>query len=231
MIRSLQSIFSRNAREKRGKLFFQKFPTESSLSLLDLGGGNGSHINQILKGMSLSNVTISDISTSALEFAKKEYGYKISRLTEDDVLPFSDNQFDIVFCNSVIEHVTLPKKDIWSHMNSEEFTKLSYKRQKKFADEIRRVCKGYFVQTPNKYFIIESHTWLPGFIVFFPRKILIKVIKLFNLFWPKKTTPDWNLLTYNEMKQLFPEAIIYREKSFGLTKSFIAIKTLKNNQG
>ncbi|MCB0634875.1 MAG: hypothetical protein KDD15_34320, partial [Lewinella sp.] len=81
------------------------------------------------------------------------------------------------------------------------------------------------VQTPNKYFIIESHSWLPGFIAWIPRSMQIRLIRFFNKFWAKETAPDWHLLTYRQMQQLFPDATIYRERRFGFTKSLIAVKT------
>ena len=178
----------------------------------------------ILSNRKLDNVTISDISKDDLNSAENSYGYKTSLLKENENLPFSDNEFDIVFCNSVIEHVTLPKKDVWAFKNTKQFQIISIARQNKFAREIRRIGKSYFVQTPYKYFMIESHTWLPGIIVILPRKLQILLIKFFNRFWLKKTSPDWNSLTFKDMKDLFPEANIFREKSFGMTKSLIAIK-------
>jgi hypothetical protein len=52
----------------------------------------------------------------------------------------------------------------------------------------------------------------------------MKVISTFNRFWAKKTTPDWHLLTVGDMKKLFPEAEIIKEKSLLFTKSLIAVK-------
>jgi len=225
MLRKIQKRFSNNARKKRGKLFKETLSPVEIDQLLDLGGGNGSHFNQIIDDDNIKNVTISDISESDLKYAKEKFGYRTSLLEESNELPFRDNEFDIVFCNSVIEHVTLPKKEIWTFKDTREFKKISLERQAEFSNEIRRIGKSYFVQTPNKYFIIESHSWLPGLIAFLPRNIQITIIRIFNRFWPKKTTPDWNLLTYNDMQKLFPDAIIYKEKSLGLTKSLIAIKT------
>ncbi len=225
MLKKIQKIYANNARKKRGTLFNEILQPNETDQLLDLGGGNGSHFNQIIDNEKIKNVTISDISESGLKQAKEKFGYRTSCLKESHELPFGDSEFDIVFCNSVIEHVTLPKKDIWTFKNTEEFKKISLQRQAEFSNEIRRIAKSYFVQTPNKYFIIESHTWLPGLIAFIPRNIQIATISIFNKFWPKKTTPDWNLLSYNEMQKLFPDATIYREKSFRLTKSLIAIKT------
>ena len=49
-------------------------------------------------------------------------------------------------------------------------------------------------------------------------------LNFFNRWWPKRTSPDWNLLTTKDMREPFPEAEIIVEKSFGLAKSIIAIK-------
>jgi hypothetical protein len=46
-----------------------------------------------------------------------------------------------------------------------------------------------------------------------------------NHWWPKKTSPDWNLLTFREMQHLFPDAQIIRERSLGVTKSLIAVRS------
>ena len=60
-------------------------------------------------------------------------------------LPFEDKSFDIVFSNSVIEHL------------------YSYENQVKMASEASRVGKHYFIQTPNKHFFIEPRYLLPFF--------------------------------------------------------------------
>src|SRR5262245_27700905 len=54
-------------------------------------------------------------------------------------LDYGDRSFDIVFSNSVIEHVG------------------TLERQMAFANEVRRVGKAYWVQTPAKEFPIEPH--------------------------------------------------------------------------
>src|SRR5436305_9486326 len=64
-------------------------------------------------------------------------------------LPFRDGAFDVVFSNSVIEHVG----DAAS--------------QRRFAREVARVGRAYWVQTPNRWFPVEQHLltplvhWLP----------------------------------------------------------------------
>ncbi|MGB3606478.1 MAG: class I SAM-dependent methyltransferase [Psychroserpens sp.] len=224
MLKKIQRNFSNKARAKRAKLFVDMLKPKTHDKILDLGGGNGKHINGILGKESFEHVVIADILSNDLAYAEENFGYKTHQLTEDETLPFGDKQFDIIFCNSVLEHVTIPKEEIWNLKNTAEFKKRSFESQSKFANEIQRIGKRFFVQTPNKYFILESHTWLPGIIAFLPRPAQIAGIKFFNKFWPKKTTPDWNLLTYNDMQTIFPDCEIYREKSLGFTKSFIAIK-------
>ena len=58
---------------------------------------------------------------------------------------FNDNEFDIVFSNSVIEHL------------------YNYDNQRIMANEVQRIAKRYYIQCPNRYFIIEPHFNLPYF--------------------------------------------------------------------
>ncbi|MEZ4989264.1 MAG: class I SAM-dependent methyltransferase [Saprospiraceae bacterium] len=225
MIKTIQRKFSQNARKGRGELFKKVLRPKATDSILDLGGGPGTYMHAMLPDHPAEMMTIADILQDDLAYAKKNFQYQTAVLAESEHLPFSDQEFDIVFCNSVIEHVTLPKNDIWECTDTRMFNSLSFKRQAEFANEIRRISKNYFVQTPNKYFIIESHSWLPGFIAWIPRSMQIRLIRFFNKFWAKETAPDWHLLTYRQMQQLFPDATIYRERRFGFTKSLIAVKT------
>ena len=214
--------FARRSRERRAVLFRRYLrPTEQDL-ILDVGSGDGAHIAQLIPFR--RNVTIADITASDLEAGKNAYGFHTVLLAEGGPLPFPDKHFDIVFCSAVIEHVTVDKQDMYRYTDSGTFARAAFARQRAFANEIRRVGKRYFVATPHKYFPIESHTWLPFFIVFLPRRYQIMALNFFNRWWPKRTSPDWNLLTTKDMRELFPEAEIIVEKSFGLAKSIIAIK-------
>ena len=125
---------------------------------------------------------------------------------------FVDRQFDIVFSNSTIEHLG------------------SFDDQKLMADEVRRVGKRYYVQTPNHFFPIEPHFVFP-FFQFLPISWRTWLLQNFDLGWYKKI-PDYKnalsevksicLLNKVEFKQLFPEATIFEEKFFGIVKSFVA---------
>jgi len=130
-------------------------------------------------------------------------------------LTCADRSFDIVFSNSVIEHVG------------------TFEDQKKFASEIRRVGKRYWVQSPNRRFFIEPHLLAP-FVHYLPRRIQRMFIRPFTL-WGLFAKPssaeidayfsETRLLTLAEMRSLFPDAIIYEERFLFMLKSFVAYKT------
>ncbi|UCC40233.1 MAG: class I SAM-dependent methyltransferase [Candidatus Aminicenantes bacterium] len=213
--------YQANCRRKRGEIFKQYLNPKEEDLILDLGGGTGAYISQFIPFK--KNVYVADIDEKELKKSAEE-GFKTCVLNEDGTVPYEDGYFDIIFCSSVIEHVTVDKKDMEAIQSSKEFQKLALKRQKRFSDEICRVGKSYFVQTPNKYFPLESHSRLPFIIVLLPRKMQTKTIKFFRKFWFSRTSPDWNLLTVESMKGLFPGAEIIKEKILGFTKSIMAVK-------
>lgn len=217
--------FSAQARKKRAQLFRRYFSIDENTKILDLGSENGTNIFNVLKDTSYNpaNVYIADIDQNAVEEGKRNYGFNAVLIDETGKLPFADKFFDIVYCSSVIEHVTVVKSDVWTWKDGNEFSAESWKHQKLFADEIVRLGKQYFVQTPSKKFPVESHTWLP-LVGYLPRRQFLPVLKLSNRFWVKQAEPDFNLLDANDMKCLFPDAEIVKEKKYGLTKSIMAIK-------
>lgn len=210
---------------KRFDFFIKEMNLSSGMKILDLGGSDGSYEDRFINKLKDYKIIIADMDRSALERAKAK-GYETIEMDGSLQFPFQNEQFDCIFCNSVIEHVTIKKSDIWKVKNSHYFKDKSTEAQSLFASEILRCSKKYFVQTPHRNFIIESHTWFP-FIAFFPRPFQINLIKLLNKFWIKKTTPDWNLLTEKEMQNYFPNATIYVNKKMGFPKEIIAIKRQK----
>lgn len=137
-------------------------------------------------------------------------------LGDGTALPFADQSFDLVFSNSVIEHVG------------------DAAAQARFAREIARVGKRYWVQTPNRYFPIEHHLWTP-FIHWLPRSWQAAIVKRFSI-WSLVTRHDARerefylnhyldtirLLSAGELGELFPGATVLRERTLGWTKSLIA---------
>ena len=227
VIKSYIEFISNRSRERRAELFKDNFLITCDTIILDLGSEKGTNIYRVLIGTDAinKNIYIADINPVLVNEGYVRYGYQPVVLQEDGSLPFDDGFFDIVFCSSVIEHVTLPKNKIWNILSEKKFKNESLRRQKEFAEEIRRVGKQYFVQTPYKYFPIESHTWLP-LLGFLPRSLIVFTLRFTNLIWIKKTTPDWHLLSKSQMKYLFPDAQIIEEKICGLTKSIMAVRKI-----
>jgi len=150
MIRSLYKAFSTTCRRRRAALLCTYLrPTEDD-RILDLGSGDGSFIASIVPFR--KNVLIADIDENVLSRARARYGFETVLLDSSGVLPFEDDYFDIVHCNSVIEHVTIDKEHAWAIQSQEQFERVAFARQRTFAGEIRRVGKSYFVQTPNRNF-------------------------------------------------------------------------------
>lgn len=213
------------ARSKRARVFLDNFVLGAQTHVLDIGSEDGSNIARVLGGTRVQphNVYIADISAEMVSSGHAQYGFVPVTIPETGRLPFDDGFFDIVYCSSVIEHVTVPKEKVWKVRSGSEFRKAADESQRAFAQEIRRLGKRYFIQTPNKWFPIESHTWLP-FIGYLPRPWQVSILRFSNRVWVKRTRPDWRLLTVADMRTLFPDAVIERERFLGMTKSIMAIK-------
>jgi SAM-dependent methyltransferase len=225
MLKKIVMYCSKSARKKRAEIFRRHFELNEQTRILDLGSEDGSHIHAILQGTAVQpqHVYIADINNTSIEKGQKNFGFNPVLIHESERLPFENGFFDIVYCSSVIEHVTVPKDEVWSINSDEQFKQRASQRQAVFANEIKRLGKQYFVQTPYKYFPIESHSWLP-FIALLPRKRLISLLQLSNKVWIKRTDPDWYLLNKPEMLALFEGGQLIDEKFLGLTKSIMAIK-------
>lgn len=218
--------FSGAARVERSRIFRESFSFGPETRLLDLGSEDGSNIASVIDGLGLQpeNVYIADIDQAAIERGRNNFGFNNVLLRDQGQLPFENGYFDIVYCSSVIEHVTVSKAEVWSITSGSVFRERADAAQTSFADEIKRIGQQYFVQTPNRTFPLESHTWLPLLGVL-PRSLQVQVMTAANRVWVKRSIPDFNLLDVPEMQKLFPEAKIELEKKFGFIKSIMAIKS------
>ncbi len=217
---------SGKARARRAALFRRCFALDERSRILDLGSEDGSYIHSVLVGTGVQpeNVFIADIDARLVAKGAARYGFQPVAIDESGRLPFEDGFFDLVHCSSVIEHVTVSKAQVWSVRSGAEFARIADERQAFFAREIERLGRQYFVQTPNRLFPIESHSWLP-FAGYLPRPLLIPALRLSNGFWVKRTAPDWRLLTARDMARLFAGAEILHERFMGLSKSVIAVRS------
>lgn len=130
---------------------------------------------------------------------------------------FADGAFDIVFSNSTIEHVG------------------SLDDQRRMADEVRRIGRAYYVQTPNRHFPIEPHFLFPLF-QFLPLRVRAWLVQHFALGWYERIRDQeaaWRevssiqLLDRRSFQGLFPDAVVHDERYAGLVKSFVAVRGLQ----
>ena len=189
--------------------FFRKlaesFP--KPVSILDAGGTENFWVNMGFAGSPDFRITILN-----LEPAETHYE-NLKSIAGDvrDMSCFQNRRFDVVFSNSVIEHVG------------------DFEDQARMAGEIRRVGKSFFVQTPNRYFPVEPHFVFP-FFQFLPVSARALLIRHFNLGWrhkipdpalARKEAESVRLLTRGEIESLFPGARLRTERFLGMAKSFM----------
>lgn len=195
-------------RRARMRRFTSTFNPSFSTRILDVGGGtpNWQYIERTPQ-ITVLNTIFHDDTTNAppnFEFVKGD----------GTCLEYPDNSFDIAYSNSVIEHL------------------YTWENQVRFANEIRRVAKKVWVQTPAKEFFIEPH-FLTPFIHFLPKPWQRRLLRNFTV-WGLITRPsqeyvdqilsEVRLLTLKEMQKLFPDCLIFRERFLFFTKSYIAIR-------
>ena len=109
-------------------------------SLLDVGCGKGLLFNTIAGPNKFKLL----VGVDLIKNRKGQYQHVVADATK---LPFKNNAFSLVTTFSLIEHIPKAQREI-------------------FYKEMKRVIKNegiFVVQLPNRYFIIESHTYLPFF--------------------------------------------------------------------
>ncbi len=112
-------------------------------------------------------------------------------------LPLGDGEFDLVYCSSVIEHVPPARREA-------------------FAAELRRVARGWYVQTPAHSFPLEPHSLLPGAHWLPPG--------LRRRYWRLGVAGSWeeiSLLRRGELEALFGPA--RPERFAGFVKSWVSV--------
>jgi len=143
-------------------------PSKKAL-LLDIGTGNGGISHFLSQEFEVISVDIEDQRS-----LKKGYAFLIT----NELLPFSDECFDVVVSNHVIEHVV---------------------KQELHISEIARVLKPggiAYLATPNRLWPWEVHYQLP-LLHYLPQRIFMFLLKRM-----KKYQEDLRLITWHQLKKL-----------------------------
>jgi hypothetical protein len=182
-------------------------PTQS-MRILDVGG-----LPRAWQGVPIESqitiLNIEPINEYEILFLQSNHTTVVGDGTR---LPYADQSFDLVYSNSVIEHLG------------------TWEKQRAFAAEARRVGRGYWIQTPAKEFPVEPHYFGP-FVHWFSKPVQKRLLRNCTL-WGLLGRPtedildavlaELRLLSFREYEQLFPGALIWVERALGLPKSYTA---------
>jgi Methyltransferase domain len=192
-------------RRRRMNRFFAVFSPSAETRVLDVGGTEQTWSAESPDGPHFP-VTLLNI----LDYGPVQNDRFTPVIGDASQLPFGDYSFDIAFSNSVIEHVG------------------AWQQQCAFALEVRRVARSLWIQTPARSFPIEAHLLAP-YIQYLPKSIQHRIARWTprGLLQPgvvHQIVDEVRLLTFREMKQLFPDCRILKERVLGVTKSYIAVR-------
>src|SRR5947208_16559553 len=184
----LASPLAARARRRRHERFFKLARVAPGARVLDVGCGR--------IGLRALEPRLDITGVDLLE--RPDYPGPFVRADAAAGLPFADDEFDLVYCSSVIEHVPPA-------------------RRAAFAAEIRRVGRGWYVQTPAYSFPIEPHSLLPA-AHWLPARVR-------RPYWRLGAAGEWqeiSLLRRAELERLFGPALPER---FGpLVKSWVSVR-------
>jgi SAM-dependent methyltransferase len=187
-IARLAAPLAARARARRHERFFALTRLREGARVLDLGCG-ALGLRALEPGLDITGVDLRE---------RPDYPGPFVRADATEDLPFADDEFDLVYCSSVIEHV--PPE-----------------RRQRFAGELRRVGRGWFVQTPAYSFPLEPHALLPA-AHWLP-------VALRKRYWRFGAAGEWeqiSLLRRAELERLFGPALA--ERVGPLVKSWVCVQ-------
>jgi hypothetical protein len=194
-------------RNRRWNEVLRRFPDLDGLRVVDLGGD--------VRHWSGAPVQPKEIVFVNLFWQQVDQpGHRVVVGDACDVpAELSGERFDLVYCNSVIEHVG-------GHL-----------RRSALAGVVHELADRHWVQTPYRYFPMEPHWVFPGF-QFLPFWARVEITRR----WPlghhrvsdRAKAAEYvariDLLSRTEMSHYFPTSEIWAERLAGLTKSLVAIR-------
>lgn len=201
------SLGQRN-RQRRWAWLREEFPSIESMSVIDLGGTVEAWLRAPVRPATVHVVNLEAQPKDTPDWLTAEQG-------DACALPASLDgaAFDLVFSNSVIEHVG------------------GHAQRVKFAAEVHRLAPRHWVQTPYRYFPVEPHWLFPGF-QFLPVSARAEISRRWPLVHTRSPSHaagvaaamSVELLSRTEMASYFPGSALRYERVAGVVKALIAVK-------
>jgi hypothetical protein len=207
--------FSNTRRSRRFEPFAQIVnqllrDKDGPVRILDIGGTTRFWEHRGWAGRTDVHIVLVNLGDEPASYANIE-----SRTGDaTNLADFADEDFDVVFSNSVIEHLQ------------------TYDRQAAMAREVRRLAPVYWVQTPNFWFPIEPHFLTPAW-HWLPVRARVALLRRRRWGWrgpcpdpavARELVQEVRIMRGREFKRLFVDAEVINERVGPLTKSFVAVK-------
>jgi hypothetical protein len=193
-------------RLRRWEWFNGTFPDLDLMSVLDLGGTAPSWMRAPVRPASVHIINLEEPDEDLPSWICATKG------SACDIPPAAIGHYDLVYSNSVIEHVG------------------GHYQRERFAETVHAMAPAHWVQAPYRYFPVEPHWLCPGF-QFLPLAARAFLVR----HWPlRPASPNSTqaalrdalsveLPSRSEMRFYFPESEIRVERLCGLPKSLIAV--------
>jgi hypothetical protein len=204
--KSLLQKFSLRSRAKKLELLHSVFRPRPEDRVLDVGASAKVLVLHTLEDVYPypHRIVAGGCEFGEVESARRHYPQPAYAVYDGRALPFPDRSFDLVFSNAVIEHI------------------LGEGAQERFAREVMRVGKSWFVTTPNYWFPFESHHLLP-FFQFLPRPMQRAYNRLLGTQIPKGQVQELALLSARGLRRLFPTSRIAKVRVTFWPETLVAV--------
>jgi SAM-dependent methyltransferase len=192
-----QSFLGRMAKKARTdiyEIFLDRIRPTPTTTILDVGvsvaedNPEESHeLENVLEQMYPYRRNIKMLGIHDGAFLEKRFpGTSYVRYDPDGNFPFEDGEFDVCYCNAVIEHVGRPAD------------------RRRFVREILRVGKKVFLTTPNRWYPIDFHKMMP-FLHWLPQPWYRAILgRMGDRFYSQEA--NLNLMTKRDLARLFGDA-------------------------
>lgn len=213
VIEKIAYTISARSRERKFSQFLSLITPREHESIIDVGVNTTEYSatdNYLEKHYSTpEKITAVGLGTDE-EIAAFQARYPLVTTVSGDgrALSFSDDTFDIVYSNAVIEHVG------------------NFDDQRRFLSELYRVAKRGYLTTPNRHFPIELHTRIPLLHLLLSKKNFDAFVTKIGKPW---AAGDYmSLLSESDLHRLFSEVgirhyTLVKNRFCGLPMTFTVI--------